>query len=40
MRRRFNTAGFCIPKNNYMVKLDERLRKMKEDEGRLYCFAT
>ena len=31
MRRRFNTAGSCIPKKNYMVKLDERLKKIKED---------
>ena len=31
MRRRFNTEGSCSPKYHYMVRLDERLKKIKED---------
>lgn len=35
-RRRFNTEGLCNPNKHYMVKLDERVRQIKEqyvDEG-------
>ena len=31
MRRRFNTTGSCSQQRHYMVKLDKRLRKIKED---------
>ena len=31
MRRRFNVTGSCIPQRHYMVKLDDRLKKIKED---------
>ncbi len=31
MRRRFNTTGSCNPKRHYMVNLDSRLKKIKED---------
>lgn len=31
MRRRFNVTGSCIPQRHYMVKLDERLKCIKED---------
>ena len=31
MRRRFNTAGSCNPQRHYMVDLDARLRRIKED---------
>lgn len=31
MRRRFNTTGCCSPKRHYMVRLDGRLKKIKED---------
>ncbi|MDE6362884.1 MAG: ATP-binding protein [Lachnospiraceae bacterium] len=31
MRRCFNVTGSCIPKRHYMVKLDERLRRIKEE---------
>ncbi len=31
MRRRFNVTGACSPKRHYMVRLDERLKKIKED---------
>ena len=37
MRRYFNTEGLCVPEEHYMVKLDERLNKIKElfvDKGR------
>lgn len=30
MRRYFNTEGLCDPQEHYMVRLDERLAKMKE----------
>lgn len=31
MRRRFNITGSCNPKRHYMVNLDDRLRRIKED---------
>ncbi len=31
MERRFNTTGSCNRARHYMVKLDERLKRMKED---------
>ncbi len=31
MRRRFNITGSCIPERHYMVRLDNRLKKIKED---------
>ena len=31
MKRRFNTTGLCIPQRHYMVRLDERLKKIKDD---------
>ena len=31
MRRRFNTTGSCSPDRHYMVRLDDRLKKIKDD---------
>ena len=31
MRRRFNITGSCNPNKHYMVRLDDRLKKIKED---------
>lgn len=31
MRRRFNVTGVCNPQKHYMVKLDDRLKKIRED---------
>lgn len=31
MKRRFNITGSCSPQRHYMVRLDERLKKIKED---------
>lgn len=31
MKRRFNITGSCNPQKHYMVKLDERLKRIKED---------
>lgn len=31
MKRRFNVTGPCIPQRHYMVKLDDRLKSIKED---------
>ena len=31
MRRRFNITGFCNPQRHYMIKLGDRLKKIKED---------
>lgn len=31
MKRRFNITGLCIPERHYMVRLDNRLEKIKED---------
>lgn len=41
MRRRFNVTGSCNSKMNYMVSLDERLKKIKEnyvDYGRYFVI--
>ena len=41
MRRRFNTTGSCNPKRHYMVRLNDRLRKMKEnyvDDGSYFVI--
>lgn len=31
MKRRFNITGACSPQKHYMVRLDDRLKKIKED---------
>ena len=31
MERRFNVTGSCSPQRHYMVRLDDRLKKIKED---------
>ncbi len=31
MKRKFNTTGFCSPQRHYMVRLDDRLKKIKEN---------
>ncbi len=31
MKRRFNVTGSCSPQRHYMVRLDDRLKKIKED---------
>lgn len=31
MRRRFNITGSCSPERHYMVRLDDRMKKIKED---------
>ncbi|MDE7477269.1 MAG: 9-O-acetyl-N-acetylneuraminate esterase, partial [Lachnospiraceae bacterium] len=31
MKRRFNITGSCNPQRHYMVNLDDRLKKIKED---------
>ena len=31
MRRRFNITGSCNPQWHYMVRIDDRLKKIKED---------
>ncbi len=31
MKRRFNVTGSCNPQRHYMVRLDDRLKKIKED---------
>ena len=31
MRRRFNITGFCNPQRHYMVRLDDRLKRVRED---------
>lgn len=31
MKRRFNTTGSCNPQRHYMVKLDDRLKRIKEN---------
>ena len=31
MKRRFNVTGSCDPQRHYMVRLDDRLKKIKED---------
>ena len=31
MKRRFNVTGSCIPQRHYMVKLDDRLKSIKEE---------
>lgn len=40
MRRYFNTEGQCEPDKHYMVRLDERLEKIRQryvDRGELFC---
>lgn len=40
MTRYFNTEGWCLPDEHYMVRLDDRLEKIKRlyvDRGK--CFA-
>ena len=31
MRRRFNVTGVCNPQKHYMVRLDDRLKKIRAD---------
>lgn len=31
MRRKFNITGSCNPKRHYMVQLDDRLKKIREN---------
>lgn len=31
MKRKFNITGFCNPQRHYMVKIDNRVKKIKED---------
>ena len=31
MKRRFNITGFCSPERHYMVRLDDRLKQIKEN---------
>lgn len=31
MKRRFNITGSCSPERHYMVRLDDRLKKIRED---------
>lgn len=31
MKRRFNITGSCIPERHYMVRLDKRMKTIKED---------
>ena len=41
MKRRFNTTGSCNPKKHYMVRLDGRIRKIKEfyvDDGSYFVI--
>ncbi len=41
MKRRFNITGSCKPQKHYMVKLDDRLKRMKEayiDEGNYFVI--
>lgn len=41
MKRYFNTEGACSPKRNYMVKLDKRLKQIKEqyvDPGKYFLI--
>ena len=41
MRRRFNVTGSCSPQRHYMIKLDDRLKKIKEeyvDEGSYFII--
>ncbi|MDE7417351.1 MAG: AAA-like domain-containing protein [Lachnospiraceae bacterium] len=41
MKRRFNVTGFCNPQRHYMVRLDGRLKKIKEmfvDEGNYFVI--
>lgn len=41
MRRRFNVTGSCNPKRHYMVKLDDRLKRIKEsfvDDGSYFVI--
>lgn len=36
--RRFNTTGLCVPEEDYMVDISERLKIMKQmvDEGQYF----
>ena len=41
MRRRFNITGSCNPQRHYMVKLDDRLKRIKEsyvDDGSYFVI--
>lgn len=42
MKRRFNITGACNPQRHYMVRLDDRLRRIKEeyiDEGCYFVIS-
>lgn len=41
MKRRFNTTGSCNPQRHYMVRLDDRLKKIREyyvDDGSYFVI--
>ena len=41
MMRYFNTEGLCMPKEHYMVRLDDRLEKIKRlyiDRGKYFVI--
>jgi len=41
MKRKFNVTGFCSPQKHYMIKLDDRLKKIKEayvEEGAYFVI--
>lgn len=38
MKRRFNITGACNPQRHYMVRLDDRLKKIKEDYIDQGCY--
>ena len=43
MRRRFNITGSCSPQRHYMVRLDDRLKAIREnyvDEGSYFLKNT
>lgn len=31
MKRRFNITGSCIPERHYMVRLDDRMKRIRKD---------
>lgn len=38
MKRRFNVTGSCNPQRHYMVRLDDRLQKIKENYVERGCY--
>lgn len=42
MKRYFNTEGCCLPDEHYMVKLEERMKRIKEsyvDRGKYFVIS-